>query len=87
MDGFSPYLNRVVLWGYVTDGQCLLIKLSMICGDRRREPLTREVYKGNMHDGKTLEPTLKIFKEEHPKIAEQLNVWLTEFIKQQVIRK
>ncbi|UJZ86678.1 transposase [Heyndrickxia coagulans] len=57
-------------------------KLSMVCGVRSGLPLTREVFKGNTPDGKTLEPTLETFKAEHPEMAEQLSFILADGIYQ-----
>lgn len=57
-------------------------KLSMISGVKGQLPLTREVCKGGMHDGLTLEPTLKRFKAEHPKQAGQVRFVLADGIYQ-----
>lgn len=57
-------------------------KLSMVCGVKSGLPLTREVFKGNTPDGKTLETTLETFKAEHPEMAEQLDFILADGIYQ-----
>ncbi|UJZ86933.1 transposase [Heyndrickxia coagulans] len=63
-------------------------KLSMVCGVKSGLPLTREVFKGNTPDGKTLETTLETFKAENPRWLSSWTLsWQMESTKRRKIKK